>query len=157
MSNCIHSENSFMHKLNGRFLAPMVFIVMAFVGLIAYQSIFGIQPPPVQFSQAIGSASSDENQTLIVYARKIHVSTHIRIMMNRSIDCGKENMTYDFPASYRESDAGDYSSDGRLMMPFKVVAGTECTLYTMVQYQPTFSIRTHSYYAPELHLTIAAK
>jgi hypothetical protein len=78
-------------------------------------------------------------------------------MYNRTIDCGKENMTYDFPPSYRESDSGDFVFDGRLMMPFKVAPGTECTLYTMIQYQPTFSIRTHSYYAPELHLTVAAK
>jgi hypothetical protein len=146
-----------MHKLNGRFLAPMTFAVVLFVGIISYQSMFGIQPPPAEFSQTVGSAVSDETQTLIQYSRNIHIRTHIRVMLDRTIDCGKENMTYDFPTSYREADAGDYSFDGRLMMPFKVQPGTDCVLHTMVRYQPTFSLRTHSYYAPDLHLTIAVK
>jgi hypothetical protein len=146
-----------MHKLNGRFLAPMVFLVVLFAGIITYQSLFGIQPPPVQFYQTVGLAYSDDNQTLIQYTRKIHVRTHVRVMLDRTIDCGKENVTYDFPTSYRESDAGDFSYEGRLMMPFKVESGTACTLYTMIRYQPAFSIRTHSYYAPDVHLIITPK
>jgi|SRR5579872_3852503 len=157
MNNCVHADNSIMHKLNGKFLAPMTFLVVLFAGLVTYQSMFGIQPPPVEFTQTVGSATSDGNQTLIQYSRKVHIRTHIRVMLDRTIDCGKENMTYDFPTSYRESDAGDYSFDGRLMMPFKVEPGTLCTLYTMIRYQPAFSIRTHSYYAQDLQLTIAAK
>ena len=157
MNGCAHSENALMHRLNSRFLAPMVFIVVLFIGLISYQSIFGIQPPPAQFEQTDGTAVTDDNQTLIRFTRKVHVTTHIRIMMNRSIECGKLTMTYDFPTAYREMDAGDYVFDRRLMVPFKIDPGTSCTIYTLIQYQPTFSIRTHSYYAPEVHTVVAAK
>lgn len=152
--NRAHADNSRMHKLNGRFLAPMVFIIVAFIGLVGWQSLFGIQPPPIEIHQSDAFAYATNGVTLLQYNKKMHVRSHIRIMLDRTVECGKNNLTYDFPTSYRESDVGDYAFDGRLMIPFKIDPGTSCTLYTMVRYQPTFSIRTHSYYAMEIKFKV---
>lgn len=157
MNECVHHDNSAIDRINSKFLAPIAFLISLFICLIAYQSLFGIQPEPVDIHQTEGAAISTDRETLIQQSVKMHVRTHTRFTLNRAMECGKENTIYDFPTSYRELDEGEFFFDGRLMMPFKLDIGVTCTLRTMITYQPAFSIVAHSYYAPNLQIAITDK
>ena len=142
-----------LQKINGRVLAPIIFVAGLLVTLVTYQSIFGIQPPPIELTNISGTAyAGGSNLTLIDYKRQIQVSSSVRITMARTVECG--DLTYDLPTSFREKVNGVYTLNDRLILPFHVPEGTPCAMFTLIQYRPTFSLRAHSYYAPVLRFEV---
>ena len=142
-----------LQKLNGKLLAPAIFLFGLVATLVTYQSIFGIQPPPIELINLSGTAyAGGPNLTLIDYKRQIQVSSSVKIVMGRTVECGE--LTYDLPTSFREKVNGVYTLNDRLILPFRVPAGTACSMFTLIQYRPTFSLRTHSYYAPVLRFEV---
>jgi hypothetical protein len=148
-------HHSHVHKYEGKWLMPGICLLVFFVCALIFQTLHDMDPPPVMFeeSNAVGYAYGN-GSTLVEYMRKVRRNSHVRVTLDRTVECGTTNLTYDLPPAVRERDAGEYKFNDKLLLPFHVAAGTKCKLITLVQYNPILSITTHSYYAPELDFII---
>lgn len=121
------------------------------VTVIFYQSYFGYNPPPVEIINTAARAVVGEYSTTVWYSRTVIVKTPIANEVSRTVRCGDAGVIYDLPTTARNyTDVEVRYPSHQFTMPYRVAPGTICRLSTVSRYQPTFSLRDHSYPVPDL-------
>lgn len=135
------------------FVSPASFLLVLFVLVVIYQSVFDTHPPPVQTGPAAAKGRSGRLATLITYTRNVVVSDDVVAVVSRQLDCQGYSL-YDFPESTRKYAEGPRKASRSLVVPFSIDPGTHCRLLSSYSYKPTFSISWHYVSVAPIHFTI---
>jgi hypothetical protein len=138
-----------------KFVSPASFLLVLFVLVVIYQSVFDTHPPPMRTGAATARGHSGRLATLITYTRNVVVNDDVVAVVSRQLDC-QGHPLYDFPESTRKYDEGSRTASRSLVVPFSIDPGTHCRLLSSYSYKPTFSISWHYVSVAPIYFTIEA-
>jgi len=134
-----------IRALNEWVIAPFVFLLVVFSSIVAYQTLYDINPPPMIYENEFAKGIINGGSINVIYHRTVISKKDLIINVSRTISCGTNNITYEFPTVEVYKRIGSTEFVGSAVLPFSKIDNNECNLATVVKYRPWFSIRDHQY------------